>query len=97
MVRENYHTHTYLCRHAVGKIEDYVKEAIKHNFHSLGISDHGPLENSGFKRMTIEEFYSSYLADFKKCYDKYRRDPHDFAAFYGARSTRSGMLYSSVS
>ena len=56
MIRENYHTHTYLCRHAVGKIEDYIKEAIRHNFHSLGISDHGPLENAGFKRMTIEEF-----------------------------------------
>ena len=27
MIRENYHTHTYLCRHAVGKIEDYIKEA----------------------------------------------------------------------
>ena len=71
MIRENYHTHTYLCRHAVGKIEDYIKEAIRHNFHSLGMSDHGPLENAGFKRMTIEEFFSVYLAEFKKCYDKY--------------------------
>ena len=39
----NYHSHVALCGHAEGTVEDYVKEAIKHNFEEIGISDHAPI------------------------------------------------------
>lgn len=72
MIKENYHTHTRLCRHAKGDIEDYVKEAINLEFTSLGFSDHGPLDGAGFVRMSLDEFYNIYLPDFKKCKELYK-------------------------
>jgi len=38
----NYHTHTPRCRHASGTEEEYIQEAIKGGFHTLGFSDHTP-------------------------------------------------------
>jgi histidinol-phosphatase (PHP family) len=43
-MKANYHTHMYLCRHANGSVEDYVKKAIELGLTSLGMSDHGPFE-----------------------------------------------------
>lgn len=65
---KNYHMHTYLCNHAIGKPIDYVKEALKHNYLELGMSDHAPMpELIGSSRMTIEEFplYLSLLEEAK--------------------------------
>ncbi len=62
--KANYHTHIWLCRHASGRVVDYVKEAIKHNFNILGISDHAPfhvLDPYSQYRMTLDEFYNIYL------------------------------------
>lgn len=64
--KANYHTHTWLCRHANGKVIDYAKEAVKHGFHTLGMTDHGPfliLKQSGSERMTLDEFYNVYLEE----------------------------------
>ncbi|MEM2740364.1 MAG: histidinol-phosphatase HisJ family protein [Candidatus Bathyarchaeia archaeon] len=36
----DYHTHTYLCGHAVGKPVDYVKVALSANLVEIGVSDH---------------------------------------------------------
>lgn len=36
----DYHIHTYLCGHAVGKPVDYVKAALSANLIEVGISDH---------------------------------------------------------
>ena len=38
----NYHTHTWRCNHAIGREEDYVRNAIGRNFKVLGFSDHSP-------------------------------------------------------
>lgn len=38
----NFHTHTYLCGHAAGEPEEYVKTAIKNGLEILGFSDHVP-------------------------------------------------------
>ena len=40
MLKANYHTHTYLCGHAVGTVENYVNKAIELGFKEIGISDH---------------------------------------------------------
>jgi histidinol-phosphatase (PHP family) len=34
----------YLCRHAVGTVDDYVRKAIALGFDSIGMSDHAPFE-----------------------------------------------------
>ena len=38
----DYHTHTYLCKHASGKPEEYLAEAEKAGLTEYGISDHCP-------------------------------------------------------
>lgn len=38
----NFHTHTYLCKHADGKPSDYVLQAQKDGCTALGFSDHCP-------------------------------------------------------
>lgn len=65
-IKDNFHTHIYLCKHAVGNVEDYVKKAIELNYESIGISDHGPLPehfHSKFysRRMSLEEYKNIYL------------------------------------
>lgn len=39
----NYHTHTYRCKHAQGDIEDYIDMAKLKGVKELGFSDHTPL------------------------------------------------------
>lgn len=38
----NFHTHTYLCKHAEGKPVDYALQAQKEGCKALGFSDHCP-------------------------------------------------------
>ncbi len=45
-MKSNYHTHTYLCGHAIGEIEDYIKIALESGFCELGFSEHGYLPYS---------------------------------------------------
>ena len=62
--RSNYHTHTYLCRHAEGRVIDYVKKAVKEGFHTLGMTDHAPFEllrRWGSGRMSPTEYLNEYL------------------------------------
>ncbi len=44
----NFHTHTYLCKHAKGCPVDYVKEAKKFSCSALGFSDHCPYPDSSW-------------------------------------------------
>ena len=44
MMKANYHTHMYLCRHAEGTVEDYIKKAIAVGLKTIGMSDHAPFE-----------------------------------------------------
>lgn len=38
----DYHTHTYLCKHASGEPEEYLAVAEKAGLKELGVSDHSP-------------------------------------------------------
>ncbi len=83
-MKSNYHTHTYLCNHATGNVEDYVKEAIKHNLEVIGISEHVPYPVDMFEycddefsrktiyrgRMKFDEI-DKYLNDIEDCQKKY--------------------------
>ncbi len=84
-MKSNYHTHTYLCNHATGNVEDYVKEAIKHNLEVIGISDHVPYPEDMFQycddefsrktiyrgRMKFSEI-GGYLEAIEDCQKKYK-------------------------
>jgi histidinol-phosphatase (PHP family) len=41
---DNFHTHTWRCRHATGTEEEYVQAAIQNEYRALGFSDHTPWE-----------------------------------------------------
>ncbi len=43
----NFHTHTHRCNHAIGREEDYVKEALKAGMKTLGWADHTPYTFTG--------------------------------------------------
>ncbi len=71
-MKNNYHTHMYLCKHAEGTVEDYVKEAIRLKFKSIGISDHAPL--AIFKGSSVrmdETDYPKYLKQMNDAIEKY--------------------------
>ena len=78
----NYHSHTYLCGHATGDVEDYVKEAIKGGYQEIGISDHGYvpadfIDEKNYKLfkldhfMTLNSFKEIYLKNIEYCQKKY--------------------------
>ncbi len=83
-MKANYHTHTYLCNHANGNVEDYVTEAIKQGLEELGMSDHVPYKKGMFDfcddeysrteayiyRMTFDQM-DSYLKEIEYCNLKY--------------------------
>jgi len=69
----DYHTHTRLCKHAVGEMEDYIETAIEKGVTELGISCHNPMPE-GYDpehRMEIEEFYAIYKPRVIQLREKY--------------------------
>ncbi|MCM1514630.1 MAG: PHP domain-containing protein [Anaeroplasma bactoclasticum] len=65
-MKTNYHTHTYLCKHAIGDASDYVKRAVDLQYDVIAITDHGPFtdELAGIvrsRRMSLEEYRHIYL------------------------------------
>lgn len=67
MPLENYHTHTYRCKHAEGDIKDYIAEALERKFTALGFSDHMPHPKNVWEgvRMGITEL-KGYCAEVEK-------------------------------
>ena len=71
-VRSNYHTHVYLCEHAVGDACDYVREAVRNGLDTIGISDHCmPSRPTGMRYLTqttLKTLYLPLIAAAKKEY-----------------------------
>ncbi|MBO4325654.1 MAG: histidinol-phosphatase [Clostridia bacterium] len=71
----NYHTHSYHCRHAGGKPEEYVLTAIKNGLSELGFSDHVPCpfsngHTSGFRMYVNEtETYVNEILELREKYE----------------------------
>lgn len=73
----NYHTHTYLCKHAKGTIDEYIQKAISLGYTDIGFSDHCPftpdLERLIYsKRMNMDDYLNHYLPDLKAAKEKYK-------------------------
>lgn len=65
-IKSNYHTHTFLCKHAVGDVDDYVKRAISLGYDTIAITDHGPFTEKLRKkihsrRMSLAQYNEVYL------------------------------------
>ena len=72
VMKNNYHTHMYLCKHAIGTVCDYVKKAIELGFDTIGMSDHAPFEELKDRsvRMVPDE-YPIYLEELEKAIHEY--------------------------
>lgn len=66
-IKSNYHTHNYLCGHAIGTVSDYVRAAVECGLETLGVSDHcmSPL-GSYDPYMTPETMPRDYLPQFDR-------------------------------
>ncbi len=79
MKLEDWHTHSALCHHAVGSIEDYIRKAIELELNTIGICDHFPFEFlKNIERIPYEDYaitldeIKGYLSMAKSLKDKYR-------------------------
>ena len=66
VIKTNYHTHTYLCKHAIGEASDYVKRAVELHYNVIAITDHGPFTDElaqivHSRRMSLEAYQTMYL------------------------------------
>lgn len=71
-IKTNYHTHTFLCGHAGGSVEDYVKAAVDNGFEALGMSDHfaAPISTDS-PYINFNTLKSQYLKSIYDARDKY--------------------------
>lgn len=73
-MKRNYHTHTFRCKHALGKDEEYVKCAIRGGYEVIGFTDHSPWKyESDFEgriRMPLAKFedYKQSILTLKEKY-----------------------------
>lgn len=69
----NYHTHNYLCGHAVGTVSDYAEVAVRNRLCSLGISDHfahPALRTPYMDLATLKNEYLPQFSDAEATYGK---------------------------
>lgn len=71
----NLHTHTALCKHASGSVEDYTEEAISQGMLLLGFADHCPLPDNNWAstRMDFSQ-YPEYLDAIEVSKEKHQSD-----------------------
>ncbi|MGM9971926.1 MAG: PHP domain-containing protein [Anaeroplasmataceae bacterium] len=76
-LKTNYHTHTVLCGHATGSINDIINAAIEYGYKELGFSEHAPLPMHlfneydskrlyAYENMSMDTFHKDYLNVLKK-------------------------------
>lgn len=78
-IKDNFHTHIYLCKHASGNTENYVKKAINLGYEAIGISDHGPIlehYNQKFysRRMNFDEYHNIYLKEINEAKEVFKEN-----------------------
>ncbi|MCI8387593.1 MAG: histidinol-phosphatase [Clostridiales bacterium] len=80
----NYHTHTFRCRHAFGTEREYIETAISRGLKTLGFSDHSPqiFPNGYYSnyRMYPEEI-DSYFTTLRALREEYKSDIEIFIGF----------------
>jgi histidinol-phosphatase (PHP family) len=69
----DYHTHTKLCKHGEGVVEDYIEYGIQLGLKEIGCSEHIPMPDQfdSAHRMSMEEFLGIYKPSFLRAQEKY--------------------------
>jgi histidinol-phosphatase (PHP family) len=70
----DYHTHTSLCKHGEGDVEEYIRKALALGLDEIGCSEHMPMPD-GFDlrhRMSLEEYYASYAPRISVLAEQYK-------------------------
>ena len=64
------HSHTTLCNHAEGSVDEYVEKAIEFGIDIIGFSDHAPMDFDPGYRMSFEEMalYKKWVMEAKQKY-----------------------------
>ena len=71
----DYHIHTELCKHAKGKMRDYVDAAIKKGLDKMGFSDHLPFNESYMKELSMSpKELDFYVSEIEKLRQEYGMD-----------------------
>ncbi len=68
-VEYNFHSHDYLCKHAVGDVYDYVNVAVQNGLKVIGISDHAifpALYGAHLPYLDVKDIDALYLPQFEK-------------------------------
>ncbi len=69
--RVDLHNHTYLCNHAEGSMDEYVKKAIELGIDVYGFSEHAPMKNfdDGYRLiLDKKELYEKSVFELKEKY-----------------------------
>ena len=73
MIKQNYHTHTSRCGHAIGSDEEYVQEALAFGLTELGFSDHIFLPNHSQIGIRGDyELLDDYISSIESLKEKYK-------------------------
>ena len=74
-MRVDYHTHSALCKHADGSLEEYVLQAARLHLQEIGCSDHSPMPNDFDiqHRMNLEQFRVTYKPEVLALREKYKK------------------------
>ena len=69
-MRIDLHSHTTLCNHAEGSVDDFVEKAIENGIDIFAFSDHAPMDFDPTYRMSFEEMalYKKWVMDAKQKY-----------------------------
>jgi histidinol-phosphatase (PHP family) len=68
----DYHTHTRLCGHATGTLEEYAESAIRSGIRELGFADHAPMPDNLREGLSMSAGESEgYIMSVEKCRDAY--------------------------
>lgn len=69
----DFHTHTYLCEHAVGQPEEYAASAVAKKISTLGVSDHAPLPDGLREGVTMKpEDVEKYISMIESVQETFR-------------------------
>ena len=68
----DYHTHTELCGHATGSVQEYIESAIAKGLSEIGFSDHAPMPDDAREGLTMSASeVEAYIGAVEGARDRY--------------------------
>ncbi len=72
----DYHTHTSLCKHGEGRLEEYIRRAIDLQLDEIGCSEHIPMPDrfDEAHRMDIGQYHAEYAPAVTEAKEKFKKE-----------------------